>query len=282
MFKSLAQLLPPRGAAVMGILNITPDSFSDGGELYSDTGIARDSLLRQAELMASAGVHFFDVGGESTRPGAKPVSTAEELARVVPVVELLKSHFDVPISVDTSNPEVIRAAADAGVHLINDVRALSRPGALAAAADAGLPVCIMHMSAEPGVMQNNPSYANVVVEVGDYLRQRVAQVCDAGIARENIAVDPGFGFGKNLSHNLALFRALPELVAEGLPVLVGVSRKRMIGEMLNREQPRDRIQGSVALALLAAQAGARIIRVHDVVETLDALKVLAFVEGTQS
>lgn len=282
MSKSLAQLLPPTGAAVMGILNITPDSFSDGGKLYSGAGLARDSLLRQAELMVSAGVHFFDVGGESTRPGAKPVSSDEELARVVPTVELLKSHFDVPISVDTSSPEVIRAAASAGAHLINDVRALSRAGALTAAADSGLPVCIMHMSAEPGVMQNNPRYDNVVEEVADYLRQRVAQVSDAGIARENIAVDPGFGFGKNLSHNLALFRALPELVAEGLPVLVGVSRKRMIGEMLNREQPMDRIQGSVTLALLAAQAGARIIRVHDVVETLDALKVLAFVEGTQS
>lgn len=282
MTKSLAQLLPPTGAAVMGILNITPDSFSDGGQLYSSAGILQDRLLRQAESMVAAGVHFLDVGGESTRPGAEPVCEAEELNRVIPVVELLKSRFDVPVSVDTSSPAVITEAAASGAQLINDVRALSRPGALAAAAATGLPVCVMHMSAEPGVMQKNPSYLNVVAEVKAYLRRRVLEVADVGIAPQNIVIDPGFGFGKNLAHNLALFSALPELVAEGQPVLVGVSRKRMIGEMLARDEPKDRVIGSVTLALLAAQAGARILRVHDVEQTMDALRVLAFIEGTQS
>ena len=266
----------------MGILNITPDSFSDGGQLYSSGGLEQDRLLRQAEEMVIAGAGFLDVGGESTRPGAMPVSEDKELARVIPAVELLASRFDVPISVDTSSPAVISAAAASGAHLINDVRALSRPGALAAAAKTALPVCIMHMSDEPGVMQQNPSYGDVVTEVKAYLKRRVEDLVAGGIERDKVVIDPGFGFGKNLAHNLALFRALPELVAEGLPLLVGVSRKRMIGEMLERDNPKDRIAGSAAMALLAAQAGARIIRVHDVVETIDALRILAFVKGTQS
>jgi len=275
----LSRLLPANGrAAVMGILNITPDSFSDGGELYSADALNRDSLLARAEAMAAAGVDIFDVGGESTRPGAAPVSCEEELCRVIPAVRLLKSRFGIPVSVDTSNAEVIRAVRDEGADMINDVRSLTRPGALEAAAASGLPVCIMHMPAEPDVMQNQPRYENVVADVAQFLRRRVEECCQAGIARSNIVVDPGFGFGKTLEQNLALFKALPELVGEGLPVLVGVSRKTMIGTLLKKE-PKDRIFGSVALAMLAAQRGARIIRVHDVAETLDVLKILHAVEG---
>lgn len=282
MKASVSQLLPPDGrAAVMGILNITPDSFSDGGLLYSGGGLHRDALLRRAEAMVIGGVDIFDVGGESTRPGAAPVSAQEELARVLPVVELLKSHFDVPVSVDTSCPQVIAAASAAGADLINDVRALTRPGALAAAAASGLPVCLMHMPAEPDVMQDEPRYDDVVAQVRQCLLDRIAACVAAGIDRNIIAIDPGFGFGKTTAHNLALFRALPQLVAEGLPVLVGVSRKRMIGALLGSDS-RDRTTASVAAAILAAQRGARILRVHDVAETRAALDILFAIEGSAS
>ena len=265
----------------MGILNITPDSFSDGGQLYSPGGPEADALLARAGQMVADGVDIFDVGGESTRPGATSVSTAEELARVVPAIELLKAHFPVPVSVDTSNPEVMRAAADAGADLINDVRSLSRPGAIDAVASTGLPVCLMHMPAEPDVMQNDPHYDDVVFDVQHFLQARAKICLEAGIGRDRIIVDPGFGFGKTLDHNLTLFRGLPQLVELEYPLLVGVSRKRMIGDVLER-QTADRLVGSVTLAALAAQKGASILRVHDVAETVDALKILNAVEGTHS
>jgi len=276
-----SRLLPPDGrVAVMGIVNVTPDSFSDGGKFYSSSGLHSSELLQSAERMAVEGVDIFDVGGESTRPGALAVTTAEELARVVPVVKLLKQHFSIPVSVDTSNPEVMRAVCDEGADMINDVRSFSRPGALAEAARTRLPVCIMHMPAEPGVMQDNPCYTDVVREVGGYLRLRAQQCIDAGIAKENIFVDPGFGFGKNLQHNLTLFRALPVLAQGEFPLFVGVSRKRMVGEITGKKEAARRVSGSVALALLAVRMGAKIIRVHDVAETLDAMKILYAVEGS--
>lgn len=277
MSTALASLLPAARPAVMGILNVTPDSFSDGGQLYGAGGIDEATLLERAGAMVEAGVDLFDVGGESTRPGAVPVPVDEELARVLPVVRLLQRHFDVPVSVDTSTPEVMTAAADQGAALINDVRALTRPDALEAAAATGLPVCLMHMPAEPPEMQKDPHYDDVVAEVRHYLRERVAACESAGIGRERIAIDPGFGFGKTLKHNVALFRALPELVAGGLPVLVGVSRKRMVAGLLERESG-ERVFGSVALALLAAQRGAAILRVHDVAATADVLRVLYHIE----
>lgn len=275
---AFSRLLPPSGrAAVMGILNITPDSFSDGGQFFVAGKISPDLILRHAEAMVAAGVDIFDIGGESTRPGAAVVSEAEEVARVVPVVSLLKAHFEVAVSVDTSSPLVMREAASAGADMINDVRGLTRPGALEAAVATGLPVCVMHTRGEPGDMQQLAHYHDVVAEVLEYLRQRVAACRQAGIADDGIAIDPGFGFAKNLDHNLALFRALDRFVAEGFPVLVGVSRKRMVGELLGRELG-DRLPGSLALAMLAAQKGARIIRVHDVAATVDVLKTLEAIE----
>lgn len=278
MTTSVTRLLPPSGrAAVMGILNITPDSFSDGGRFWHGRELDADRVLAQAEAMVASGVDLFDVGGESTRPGADPVTVEEELDRVVPVVRLLKSRFDVPVSVDTSSPQVIAAVAAEGADLVNDVRALTRPGALEAAAQSGMAVCVMHMPAEPGVMQVSPHYNDVVAEVRAYLDERVAACLEAGIPRQSIAIDPGFGFGKTLTHNLELFRHLPDFVAAGLPVLVGVSRKRMVGEMLGREVD-ERLYGSLALAMLAAQSGAKIIRVHDVAATVDVIRTLTILE----
>ena len=280
MSKSALSLLPPAGrAAVMGILNITPDSFSDGGQFCDGTAVDLDAVLRRAEAMVEAGVDILDVGGESTRPGATPVPVAQELDRVVPVVTTLKQHFSVPVSVDTSSAQVMAQSADAGADLLNDVRSFQRPGALQAAVATGLPVCLMHMNGEPGVMQHEPRYNNVVTEVKNYLLARVEDCVAAGIARDRILIDPGFGFGKTLDHNLALFRALPDLVAQGYPVLVGVSRKRMIGALLGRETG-ERLIGSVALAILAARAGAAVVRVHDVEQTIDALRILQAVEGS--
>jgi dihydropteroate synthase len=274
MTANFTTLLPPQGQpAIMGILNITPDSFSDGGRFFASGAVNSAAVLAHAESMVEAGVDIFDVGGESTRPGATPISKEEELARVLPVVKLLKARFPHPVSVDTSNPVVINAVAAAGADMINDVRALTRPGALPATVAAGLPVCLMHMPAEPPVMQQQPFYHDVVAEVLAYLRQRVRVCLDAGIPAQAIAIDPGFGFGKTLEHNLALFRALPEFVESGYPVLVGVSRKRMIGEILDRPV-EQRVVGSVALAMMAAQHGAAMVRVHDVEATADALAIL--------
>jgi len=256
---------------VMGILNVTPDSFSDGGYFNR-----LDRALAHVESMLAAGATLIDVGGESTRPGAEPVSVEEELGRVLPVVEAISSRFDVVISVDTSTPEVMTASAQAGAGLINDVRALERPGALQAAAATGLPVCLMHRQGEPGSMQDAPSYASVLDEVSAYLQARVATCEMAGISRARLLLDPGFGFGKSLEHNLQLFAGMGHLRPSGLPLLVGVSRKSMIGQVLDR--PVDqRLSGSLALAALAIGAGARIIRAHDVAETMDAVRMASAV-----
>jgi len=263
---------------IMAVLNATPDSFSDGGQLYNaERQLDLSLALAQVENYLQEGANIIDIGGESTRPGAEPVSIAEELERVVPVVEAVSKRFDVAISVDTSTPEVMTESAKAGASLINDVRALGRPGALEAAAGTGLPVCLMHMSGEPGSMQNDPKYDDVVQEVCDFLRARVDQCVEMGIDTGSILIDPGFGFGKTLAHNLTLFRHLDQLVALGFPLMVGVSRKSMIGAILDK--PVDqRIIGSVAMAMLAAQRGARILRVHDVSATADVLKILKVLE----
>jgi len=253
---------------VMGVLNITPDSFSDGG-LTQTVGVA----LYRAEAMVAAGAAVIDVGGESTRPGAALVDAQEEIRRVAPVIEAIASRFPLPVSVDTSKPQVMRAAADAGAGLINDVRALRLPGAIEAAASLGLPVCLMHMKGEPPTMQQAPVYADVVAEVIGFLRSRVGACEAAGIPRERLLLDPGFGFGKTLTHNLALLAGLGDLVALGLPVLVGLSRKSMIGAITGRPV-EERMAGSLAAAVLAAERGAVLVRAHDVAETVDALAVL--------
>lgn len=261
----------------MGVLNITPDSFSDGGSLFRRGGLDLDALVRRAETMVKEAADLLDVGGESTRPGATPPGEAEEQDRVLTAVEALVSRFDVPVSVDTSTPRIMTSAAAAGAVLINDVRALSRPGALDAALASGASVCVMHMQGQPDSMQKTPVYTDVVAEVRTFLLDRVRRCIEVGIPRQRIIIDPGFGFGKELAHNVALLRALPEFVAEGLPVLVGMSRKRMVGELSGRPVG-ERVYGSVALAMLAAQRGAALIRVHDVGPTVDALKVHAAIE----
>lgn len=258
---------------IMGILNVTPDSFSDGGQFLDP-----QRALDHAREMVEQGADIIDIGGESTRPGAQAVALDEELRRVIPLVEKLAPDLPVPVSVDTSKPEVMRAAADAGAGLLNDVHALRQPGALEAAAATGLPVCLMHMQGEPCSMQDNPQYQNVVAEVKDFLLERAAAAEAAGIPRKNILLDPGFGFGKNLMHNLTLLRNLHELTATGYPVLVGLSRKRMIGALLGDAPLERRLHGSVAAALLAVQQGAIIVRVHDVQATRDALTVWRAVE----
>ncbi len=268
-----ARLLRFDRPQVMGILNVTPDSFSDGGRFNS-----LDTALTRAAEMVDAGASIVDVGGESTRPGAAPVSVQEELDRVCPVVERIAGALDVVISVDTSTPEVMTETAALGATLINDVRALRRPGAPEAAAKAGIPVCLMHMQGEPGVMQSAPHYEDVVAEVGAFLRERVDAARAAGISDERILIDPGFGFGKTVEHNLALLRHLDRLDAGPFPLLVGLSRKSMLGQITGRAVDR-RLPGSLALATIAALAGAAIIRVHDVEETVDAMKVVAAVKG---
>ncbi|MGI9632758.1 dihydropteroate synthase [Pseudomonas fulva] len=260
---------------VMGILNVTPDSFSDGGRFSQ-----RDEALRHAEAMVAAGATLIDVGGESTRPGARPVSVTEELERVAPMVEAIHRHLDVVVSVDTSTPAVMREAARLGAGLINDVRALERDGALDAAAATGLPVCLMHMRGEPGTMQDDPHYENVTQDVARYLQQRMVACADAGIEADRIVLDPGFGFAKTLAHNLSLFKHLEALHRLGRPLLVGVSRKSMIG--LTLERPVDeRLYGSLALAALAVTKGARILRVHDVAQTVDVVRMIAAVQHAE-
>lgn len=254
----------------MGVVNTTPDSFSDGGSLYSGGALDLDLALARAEAMVTAGAAVLDIGGESTRPGAAPVSGEEEMARVLPLVERIAANLDVVISVDTSNPALMAQAADLGAGMINDVRALRREGALEAAAATGLPVCLMHMQGEPGTMQDAPRYTDVVAEVGDWLDRRVSDCLAAGIGRERLLLDPGFGFGKSVEHNLALLRGLPQLAGRGLPLLVGLSRKSMIGVLIGREI-EQRLPASLGLAVLAAERGARIIRTHDVTATWDAL-----------
>ncbi len=260
---------------VMGILNATPDSFSDGGR-YSQL----DAALRHAEAMVLAGATLIDVGGESTRPGAPPVSPEQELERVAPVVEAICRELDVIVSVDTSTPEVMLETARLGAGLINDVRSLGRPGALEAAARTGLPVCLMHMLGEPGNMQDDPRYTDLVGEVSAFLLERMNQCAAAGIDRERIILDPGFGFAKTLDHNLSLFKHMEVLHSLGRPLLVGVSRKSMIGAVLGRPVG-ERLYGGLALAALAMAKGARILRVHDVAETADVVRMIAAVESAE-
>ena len=258
---------------VMGILNVTPDSFSDGG--------AHNTLIeavKHANLMINAGATIIDGGGESTRPGAREVSVDEELSRVVPVVEALAQRFEVWISVDTSKPEVIREIARVGAHLINDIRSLTEPGALEAAAETGLPVCLMHMQGDPKTMQDAPKYDDIITDVMRFFIDNIARCEQAGIAKEKLLLDPGFGFGKNLSHNYELLARLSEFHQFELPLLVGMSRKSMIGQLLN-VGPSERLSGSLACAVIAAMQGAHIIRVHDVKETVEAMRV---VEATLS
>ena len=259
----------------MGILNVTPDSFSDGGRFNQ-----QDAALRHAEAMVAAGATLIDVGGESTRPGARVVSPLEELERVAPIVERIARELDVIISVDTSTPAVMRETARLGAGLINDVRSLQRDGALDAAAATGLPVCLMHMLGEPGNMQDSPHYDDLVGEVSGFLAQRMTQCAKVGIAAEKIILDPGFGFAKTLQHNLSLFKHMEALHALGRPLLVGVSRKSMIGLALNRPVG-ERLYGGLALAALAVTKGARILRVHDVAETVDVVRMLAAVESAE-
>jgi dihydropteroate synthase len=258
---------------VMGVLNVTPDSFSDGGRYVSHAW-----AIEHAEAMIEAGAAIIDIGGESTRPGAARVSIEEELRRVIPVVERLARSGRAVVSVDTSTPQVIRAATAAGATLINDVRALQRPGALEAAAAADCAVCIMHMQGEPQTMQHRPEYTDVVAEVKHFLQQRIS-ACEAlGIDRDRLVIDPGFGFGKTVAHNLALVRQLPDFIALRLPVLLGMSRKSTIGVITGRPDG-TRLAGSLALAVAAVLRGAHIIRAHDVAETVDALKVAHAVQA---
>jgi dihydropteroate synthase len=257
---------------VMGVVNVTPDSFSDGGRF-----LAAESAVAQGLKLFEEGAAILDIGGESTRPGAAPVSVDEELRRVVPVVERL--HQAIPaaiISVDTSKPEVIRAAVSAGAGLINDVRALTEPGALEVAAAGDCAVCLMHMQGHPRTMQRAPSYVDVVKEVKVFLDERVQSCCTAGVSMDRILIDPGFGFGKTLAHNVELLRRLRELTTGDVSVLVGLSRKSIVGTLTGRGAA-DRVHGSIALAVVAAMHGASVIRAHDVAATVDALKIVSAV-----
>ncbi|HWZ63740.1 MAG TPA: dihydropteroate synthase [Steroidobacteraceae bacterium] len=254
---------------VMGVINVTPDSFSDGGRFLD-----ADAAVAHGLALAETGAAFIDVGGESTRPGAAPVSVEEELRRVIPVIERLRAASAVVLSIDTSKPEVMRRAAAAGAGLINDVRALRAPGALQAARASGCAVGLMHMQGEPRTMQLAPTYSDVVSEVGAFLAARAKVCLEAGFAAEELLIDPGFGFGKTLEHNLTLLRRLGELTAIGPPVLVGLSRKSMVGKLTGRAEG-ERQSGSVVLAVIAALAGARVVRAHDVAATVEALRVVA-------
>ncbi len=254
--------------AVMGILNLTPDSFSDGGLFMS-----RDQAVSHALKMADEGADIIDVGGESTRPGALAVSAQQELDRVLPVIEALQRQLEIPISIDTSKPQVMRQAVSAGAGMINDAKALREDNALATAAVLDVPVCLMHMQGEPRSMQTNPIYEDVVVEVRDFLSTRRQACLDAGIDEKKILIDPGFGFGKTLEHNLELLRNLSELKSVGAPVLVGLSRKSMIGKAIGLPVDK-RLHASVALAILAVRNGANIIRLHDVAATREAVRMV--------
>ncbi len=261
--------------SLMGVLNVTPDSFSDGGQFNR-----LDKALAHADLMLAQGADIIDVGGESTRPNAHPVSLQEELDRVLPIITALRSRFDVPISIDTRHAQVMREAVNAGASIINDVNALQGPDTLQTAAELKMPVCLMHMQGTPGNMQQNPVYQDVVAEIIEFLQQRIAVCIHAGILRENIIIDPGFGFGKTYEHNLILLRELKQFKQLGLPLLVGLSRKTWIG-VATHQPPNERLAGSLAAAILAAQQGATILRVHDVGATKDALRVLCAVSEKQ-
>jgi dihydropteroate synthase len=253
---------------VMGIVNLTPDSFSDGGMAYQ-----RDAALRHCEQLIADGAHILDLGAESTRPGAIAVSVQEELDRLLPVLEAVRQLGDIPISIDTYKPDVMEAALALGAKIINDVQALQQPDAVDVLARSKANVCLMHMQGTVETMQASPSYQNVTAEVIAFLQARVNVCVQNGISIDRIVLDPGFGFGKSQVHNETLFRDLRQLVSMGLPVLVGVSRKRMIGEITSRSEPVQRRAGSVAAAVEAVRLGAKIVRVHDVADTVDALKV---------
>ncbi|MCC4855623.1 dihydropteroate synthase [Vibrio lentus] len=253
---------------VMGILNVTPDSFSDGGQFNS-----LEKALQQAERMIKAGVSIIDIGGESTRPGAPEVTLEDELSRVIPAIKAIRANFDVWISIDTSKAEVMRQAVEAGADLINDVRALQEPGALEAAAQAQVPVCLMHMKGQPRTMQANPCYDDVFTDVEDFLKERVEACESVGIPKEQLVLDPGFGFGKTIEHNYHLLAHLEKFHTLGLPILAGISRKSMIFKLLDKS-PADCMVGSVICATIAAMKGAQIIRVHDVEDTLEAMKII--------
>jgi dihydropteroate synthase len=253
---------------VMGVLNLTPDSFSDGGKY-----LLQDVAIEKALAMQADGAAIVDIGGESTRPGAQPVSEQQEIDRVLPVIEALAGELEVPMSIDTSKPEVMAAAAQAGAGMINDVRALSVPGSLQVAAASGLPVCLMHMQGDPRTMQSRPQYGAVVADIRDYLLQRIAACERAGIATSRVLIDPGFGFGKTLEHNLELLAGLPRLARIGPPLVVGISRKSMLGTITGRTVD-ERLAASLAAAVLAVERGAVLVRAHDVIQTVDALAVV--------
>jgi len=263
-------------SVVMGILNTTPDSFSDGGCF-----IQLDAALSQARQMVADGAAIIDIGGESTRPGAQAVTVEEELQRVIPLIELLAKELPIPISIDTSKPEVMSAAVAAGAGMVNDVCALQELGALQTVAELKVPVCLMHMQGKPRSMQKNPVYADVVSDVAEFLHQRVAACVAAGIEKSQIVLDPGFGFGKSVQHNLSLLKHLQKLMSLGLPLLVGMSRKSMIGAVLNDAPVAERLHGSVTAAVLAVMQGAKIIRVHDVKATVEALSLCRAVNHSE-
>jgi len=261
----------------MGIVNVTPDSFSDGGRFDSV-----EKALAHARRLSAEGADLLDVGGESTRPGAEPVSAAAEIRRVVPVIEAVRAELEAPVSIDTMKAEVMRAAVDAGAAMINDVNGLRDPEALAAAAALDVPVCIMHMQGEPRTMQQNPQYFDVVEDLLGFFRERVAACLNAGIGERNLVLDPGFGFGKSLKHNLAVLDGFGRFREFGLPLLAGLSRKSMLGRITGRERADERVAASVAAAVLAAERGADILRVHDVAETVDAVRMIEALRGVHA
>jgi dihydropteroate synthase len=271
---SKSSILNLKALSVMGIINTTPDSFSDGGHFLS-----HDKALEQARRLIDEGADILDIGGESTRPGAADVSVEEEINRTIPLIESIRAFSDIPISIDTSKAEVMRAASAAGVNMINDVWALRREGAMQAALDSGLPVCLMHMQGSPDNMQQSPEYDSVVKEVKRFLHDRLFAAQAAGIKKENLIIDPGFGFGKTLDQNYQLLKALPEFVDMGYPLLVGMSRKSMLGLVLDKPVD-ERVYGSVSAAVISAMLGAHIIRVHDVTETRQALAIVQTLNQT--
>ncbi len=260
----------------MGVINTTPDSFSDGGR-HANT----ETAFRYAQQLIEEGVDIVDIGGESTRPGSRNVDLAEELDRTVPLIKAIRKISDIPISIDTNKPEVMQQAVDAGASIINSIWALQQGNSLETAAELGVPVCLMHMQGTPETMQNNPSYKDVVAEVMEFLQQRIEVAISAGIKQSNIIIDPGFGFGKTLQHNLLLLKSLAEFKSLGVPLLVGISRKGMIGMILDK--PVDaRLYGSIAAAVIAALMGADIVRVHDVAETIDAISIVNAMKQVQA
>ncbi|MGF1754521.1 dihydropteroate synthase [Vibrio makurazakiensis] len=260
---------------IMGILNVTPDSFSDGGRYHS-----LDHALAQAKRMIDAGVSIIDIGGESTRPGAPEVSLEEELARVIPAIKAIRAKYDVWISIDTSKAEVMRQAVEAGADLINDVRALQEPGALEVAAAAKVPVCLMHMKGQPRTMQANPSYQDVLADVSEFLSERVAACEAVGVPKQQLILDPGFGFGKTIEHNYHLLAHLEKFHSLGMPILAGMSRKSMLFKLLDK-RPSECMVASVTCATIAAMKGAQIIRVHDVEDTLEAMTIIKMMNDNQ-